>query len=83
MCALRSFVYAKCLRRARWNLWDCLQEHICGDFSCLVAGDFNIIRDYYEKVGVLMRARGPNEDFNDCYHDCEQLDLPFEGSKFS
>lgn len=48
-----SFVYAKCNYLERRDLWQSLDAFQCGDKPWMVVGDFNVIREDGERIGVI------------------------------
>lgn len=50
---LLLFVYASCFRRVQLELWDDIRSLDSEGKPWFLAGDFNIIRDDGEKVGVV------------------------------
>lgn len=68
-----SFVYAKCLRAERHELWNHLRAHGTVDIPWLAGGDFNTILRPSEKRGGDYALFGKRPRFSGMSHCCESL----------
>ncbi|WRX16205.1 Reverse transcriptase domain - like 10 [Theobroma cacao] len=79
-----SFVYAKCTRLERRELWNNLR--IISDSvqaPWLVGGDFNSIVSCDERLHGAIPHDGSMEDLSSTLLDCGLLDASFEGNSFT
>ncbi|KAL0287132.1 UNVERIFIED_CONTAM: hypothetical protein Sradi_7130600 [Sesamum radiatum] len=78
-----TFIYAKCYRNPRRNLWEELVKLSNQDAPWIVGGDFNVISHPNENQGGDIQRMGPMEDFNDMMTDTGLIDAGFEGEPFT
>ncbi|KAK6142011.1 hypothetical protein DH2020_016192 [Rehmannia glutinosa] len=80
-----TFVYAKCNRVARYDLWDNLREIAISmeGLPWLVSGDFNIFLHDHERVGGTSDRSDEMLDFAYMIADCELFDAGCEGPIFT
>lgn len=78
-----SFVYAKCLRAERLDLWNQLRTQSLSDIPWLIGGDFNTILRASEKRGGLDPDLGSIQDFQECVVDTNLSEIRYEGNEFT
>lgn len=78
-----SFVYAKCLRVDRNELWNHLRTQSNNDTPWIVGGDFNTILRTSEKRGGVVPDLGSIQDFQECLIDANLSEISYEGSTFT
>ncbi|KAK6149903.1 hypothetical protein DH2020_017428 [Rehmannia glutinosa] len=80
-----TFVYAKCDRVARYDLWDTMREIAISmeGLPWLVSGDFNIFLHDHERVGGTTNRSDEMLDFAYMIADCELFDAGCEGPIFT
>ncbi|KAK6128638.1 hypothetical protein DH2020_037628 [Rehmannia glutinosa] len=80
-----NFVYAKCDRVARYDLWDNLREIAISTegLPWLVSGDFNIFLHDHERIGGTSDRSDEMLDFAYMVADCELFDAGCEGPIFT
>lgn len=78
-----SFVYAKCTKAERVDLWDQIRSFKVLNAPWSVGGDFNIITQSSERVGGAAPNVAVMNDFCNCILDCDLLDIGFEGVEFT
>ncbi|KAL0291296.1 UNVERIFIED_CONTAM: LINE-1 reverse transcriptase [Sesamum radiatum] len=78
-----TFIYAKCYRNPRRNLWEELVKLSNQDVPWIVEGDFNVILHLNENQGGDIQRMGPMEDFYDMMTDTGLIDAGFEGEPFT
>nr|XP_027103174.1 uncharacterized protein LOC113724473 [Coffea arabica] len=80
-----TFVYAKCTRQERHELWSTIQG-ISSTISrrpWLLGGDFNVISFLEEYLGSSPQDMGTIADFNSCLHSCLLKQARVVGSKYT
>ncbi|KAL0430782.1 UNVERIFIED_CONTAM: hypothetical protein Sradi_0704200 [Sesamum radiatum] len=77
------FIYAKCYKNPRRNLWEKLVKLSNQDAPWIVGGDFNVILHPNENQGGDIQRMGPMEDFYDMITDTGLIDAGFEGELFT
>ncbi|EOY02236.1 Uncharacterized protein TCM_011923 [Theobroma cacao] len=79
-----TFVYAKCTRQERLELWNCLRS-LSSDMQgpWMVGGDFNTIVSCAERLNGAPPHGGSMEDFVATLFDCGLIDAGFEGNSFT
>ncbi|EOX96782.1 Uncharacterized protein TCM_005953 [Theobroma cacao] len=79
-----TFVYAKCTRQERMELWNCLRS-LSADMQgpWMVGGDFNTIVSCAERLNGAPPHGGSMEDFVATLFDCGLIDAGFEGNSFT
>ncbi|KAF5481740.1 hypothetical protein F2P56_002370 [Juglans regia] len=80
---LCNIVYAKCSMYERKVLWEDLSSHSLGSEPCLIAGDFNIIRNNSERKGGCPRPNAAMEDFNNWIHQGGLVEMRSKGKNYS
>ncbi|XP_074277356.1 uncharacterized protein LOC141600993 [Silene latifolia] len=78
-----TFVYASNDARERDGLWSHLINIKPLVNKWLILGDFNVIRDIFEKIGGTLPDLADIMDFNSCLYQCEVEDLTSSGCDFS
>ncbi|EOY06956.1 Uncharacterized protein TCM_021518 [Theobroma cacao] len=79
-----TFVYAKCTRQERLELWNCLRS-LSSDMQgpWMVDGDFNTIVSCAERLNGASPHEGSMEDFAATLLDCGLIDAGFEGNSYT
>lgn len=80
---LASFIYAKCSRTERLELWDSLRDIASSQVPWMIGGDFNTITLSSEREGGLAPDLTSMTDFNSCIQDCNMMDIGFTGHPFT
>ncbi|XP_059284863.1 uncharacterized protein LOC132038161 [Lycium ferocissimum] len=81
---IATFVYAKCDKVERLELWDNMYNLASTiELPWMVGGDFNVIISKDEKLGILPVTLVECEDFAFCVNSCGLFDIGFKGSPFT
>lgn len=80
-----SFVYGKCTRSGRQELWAALRSvrHSVGSQPWAIGGDFNVIASLDEYSGRSSPDSAAIADFQGCIDDCQFLDVPCSGGHYT
>lgn len=79
-----SFVYAKCSRPLRKELWqDLLYFQESNHLPWMIGGDFNVVAAAHEKRGPKAINQGDVHDFNSFILDAGLSDAGFQGNDFT
>ncbi|EOY08581.1 Uncharacterized protein TCM_023221 [Theobroma cacao] len=79
-----SFIYAKCTRQKRMELWNSLRLlSLDMQGPCMVGGNFNAIVSCAERLNGAPPHGGSMEDFAAMLLDCGLLDTSFERNNFT
>lgn len=80
-----SFIYGKCTRSARQDLWDSLSviSQSIGSQPWAIGGDFNVIASLEEYSGRSTPDVAAIEDFRQCIDACHLMDIPVTGGLYT
>ncbi|XP_042973127.1 uncharacterized protein LOC122304933 [Carya illinoinensis] len=78
-----TIVYAKCTSLERTKIWEDLVAASNCNLLWILYGDFNIVKDDYEKRGGHPRPFAVIEDFNLCIQNCGLLDMCSKGLRMT
>ncbi|XP_070033084.1 uncharacterized protein [Nicotiana tomentosiformis] len=83
-CFLLSMVYAYNSRAERKSLWSYLANISRGcHLPWLVVGDFNSVLRIDDRIGGNPITVGEIMDFHECVEECELIELPQQGSRYT
>lgn len=78
-----NFVYAKCSKLERLDLWNKLRMVASVSQPWMVGGDFNTISISSERKGGASPDLNSMNDLNNCINDCGLIDIGFSGPNFT
>ena len=80
-----TFIYAKGTRRERMELWADLAKITASTQGApwFLGGDFNCVVSMDEYQGGGCPDLSSMEDFRQCISDCDLMEVPYTGSKFT
>ncbi|XP_057982213.1 uncharacterized protein LOC131167424 [Malania oleifera] len=72
-----------CTQNERRTLWQDLEDLQLEDHSWIVVGNFNVFREYGERIRGNPRPIGAMDEFNSCLNNCGLMEMSFNGRRFS
>lgn len=77
------FVYAKCDKVARREIWGSIRQILEENEAWMIGGDFNTVLSLNERMSGRYPRHHFIEDFNEAIFDSGLIDVDFEGAPFT